>query len=145
MNFSPATTGVLTALDRLSANTLKRRDDLGELIELTGQNTAQPRLDELSFTAKFLTKSYGIMQRIGRTGQGYDQFAKEFASNLEKASVLIRSLVAPAPDDVRKVFDATYFSMTPASLQNLLSLFHDLSWYKNWRLDCKRSGASELL
>lgn len=137
---SPTTIEVLAALDVLSTGTLKCRSDLGTLLELAAQNNAQYQLDGLSFTAKFLSKSHGIMQRIGRNGQGYEQLAKEFSSNLEKATALIRSLMTAAPIEVRQRFDSTYLSLTPESLQNLLSLFHDLSWYKNWRMDSERAG-----
>lgn len=140
MNMSPATIEIMAALDALSTGTLKCRTDLCTLIELTAQGNVQRQLDDLSFTAKFLSKSHGIMQRIGRNGQGYDQLAKEFSSNLEKATTLIRSLVATAPIEVRQRFDSTYLSLTPESFRNLLSLFYDLSWYKNWRLDSERAG-----
>lgn len=140
MNMSPATIEIMATLDVLSTGTLKCREDLGTLLELTAQSNAQRQLDDLGFTAKFLSKSHGIMQRIGRNGQGYDQLAKEFSSNLEKATALIRSLMTAAPIEVQQRFVSTYLSLTPESLQNLLSLFYDLSWYKNWRMDSERAG-----
>lgn len=140
MGISPVTARILTTLDTLSAHTLKRRDDLGELLELAAQNDAQDELDRLGFTAKFLTKTHGIMQRIGRNGQGYDQLAKEFSSNMEKACHLIRSLTVPAPAGLREQFHSTYLSLTAESFQHLLSLLHDLGWYKNWSMDVKREG-----
>jgi hypothetical protein len=40
-----------------------------------------------------------------------------------------------APQDERRRFEASYFSMTQGGLQNLLALFHDVAWYKNWLID----------
>jgi hypothetical protein len=95
-------------------------------------------LDELGFYAKFLHRTYGIMTRIGRDGDGYERLSHGFSEAVGKIRTLISSLLSGAPEDVRDRFAATYLPMSREGLDNLLSLCHDLSWYKNWLIDTKR-------
>jgi len=41
-------------------------------------------LEELSFFSKFLDRTYRIMTRIGRNGEGYDRLASEFSEAVAK-------------------------------------------------------------
>ena len=78
------------------------------------------------------------MTRTGRDGDGYERLAHEFSEAVGKTRTLIASLLAGVPGEVREQFAAVYLSMSRESLENLLSLCHDLGWYKNWRIDTKR-------
>jgi hypothetical protein len=77
------------------------------------------------------------MTRIGRNGEGYDRLASEFSEAVAKTRDLVTSLISESPGDVRKRFADTYLALTQEGLENLLSLCHDLSWYKNWLIDTK--------
>ncbi|OGU25973.1 MAG: hypothetical protein A2X66_04120 [Ignavibacteria bacterium GWA2_54_16] len=99
---------------------------------------------EAAFLAKFVTKSFGIMKRIGVDGEGYDKLNAESESNLAKASSLLRSLNENLPEDLRRKHEALFFSLTPESLGQFLALLVDLTAVKNWTLDGGRlpdSGA----
>ena len=138
MGLQPSTIELLSRLDAFSANRLSRRDDLGILIELAAQSGKTATLDDLSFQGKFVSKCHGIMSRIGPEGNGYDKLAAELATNLDKAKILLISLLESSTSEVRRHFEMTYLSMTPNAFRNLLALFYDLSWYKNWHLDKAR-------
>ncbi len=135
MKLTSSTENLLASLDAFSGNKLTRRTDLGLLLETAFQHKEESLLHELSFLAKFVSKSYGIMARIGKDGEGYESVAKEFSQNLEKATGLTRVLIMKAPPSVQEEFSTAYFATTPSSLQNLLDLYYDLSWYKNWLID----------
>jgi len=135
MQPSSSTESLLASLDAFSGNKLTRRTDLGLLLETAFQHRQESLLHELSFLAKFVSKAYGIMTRIGKDGEGYESVAIEFSRNLEKATALTRTLIEKAPSHLQEEFATTYFAMTSASLQNLLDLFYDLGWYKNWLID----------
>ena len=137
MILSPATASLLSALDAMSGNKLTRRDDLGTLLELGASSHMRPVLEELSFYAKFLQRTHGIMKRIGKDGNGYDKLSEEFGTSLGKANRLIGTLLDGAPPDVRAQFSSTYLAMTQGGLANLLALFYDLSWYKNRLIDAE--------
>ncbi len=137
MELSPATASLLSELDSFSAGKIVNRADLGILLESGKTLPARDVLDELGFYAKFLHRTYGIMTRIGRNGDGYDRIAGEFSGAVEKTRTLMTSLIAGTPADVRERLTAAYLAMTQEGLNNLLSLCHDLGWYKNWLIDTK--------
>lgn len=144
MHFSLSTSNLLLALERLSRNTLTRREDLGVLLDLAHDRGADQELGELSFQAKFAVRAFKIMKRIGREGEGYDRLAAEFSASLEKVRVLVAMLLQGAEPGIRARLSSTYLALTQESLDHLLALLHDLSWYKNWRIDHPGESAWEI-
>jgi hypothetical protein len=135
VQLSKHTANLLASLDALSGRRLLRRDDLGALIELASLHGRRETLNELSFQAKFISKSHGIMQRIGAQGEGYERLSEEFTNAIKTSMSLIDSILTDVPPEERQRFAATYQALTSESLYNLLALFSDLSWYKNWMID----------
>jgi hypothetical protein len=135
MRLSPETSSLLIRLRSFSGNRLTREQDLGSLLELGSASDRTAILEDLSFLAKFLSRTHGIMQRIGVKGEGYDALAREFQDSLQRASGLIRQLLEVAPAEVRQKMAATYLGLSHECLGNLLALLYDLSWYKNWLID----------
>jgi hypothetical protein len=138
MELSTVTASLLSEIDTFSGGTIAHRPDLGILLEYGRVHPGRGILEELSFFSKFLYRTYGIMTRIGRYGEGYDRLAGEFSETVATTRSLMSSLIAGSPGDVREQFTATYLAMTQEGLENLLSLCHDLSWYKNLLIDTKR-------
>ncbi len=132
------TSQLLAELRTLSGDGLVRADDVAVLLDLGGAPPGSNALQELGFLAKFLTRTYAIMARIGTTGNGYDGLLKEFNENLVKASALAQEVLGSAPPAVARHFHDTYFAMTQDAMTNFLALLHDLGWYKNWLLDHDR-------
>jgi hypothetical protein len=135
MLLSPSTAALVDALDVFSRHKLTRKDDLGVLVELAALSNAKAQLEELSFTAKFISRTYSIMRRIGPQDKAYDGFAREFAEQLERAEKLGRSLLHNAPGVTQEHFASTYYYRSPEALERHLALLYDLSWYKNWLID----------
>jgi hypothetical protein len=126
---------IVAALDLKSGGRLRRREDLLDLLVLGLPEARRPVFDDLAFSAKFLARARGMLERIGHGGQGYDRIAAEFAEHLGRASALLRSLLDGAPEPVRSRLQAVYLGMEPETLESLLALCHDLGWYKNWLID----------
>ena len=135
MLLSPSTSTLVDTLDVFSQHKLTRKDDLGVLIELAMLSGAKAELHELSFTAKFISRTYGIMRRIGAQDKAYEGLSRQFAGQLERAEVLERSLLRQAPGPVQERFASAYFARTPEAFERHLALLYDLSWYKNWLID----------
>jgi hypothetical protein len=129
------TVALLRSIDALSNNRLTRQTDLGFLIDLAEEHQQHATLDELSFEAKFASKTFGIMQRIGANGQGYDRLSSEFTLSVQKIQNHLHRILAQAPEHERQEFSAVYLSMTHDSFGQLLALCSDLGWYKNWLID----------
>ncbi len=135
MFLSPSTSTLVDSLDAFSQHKLTRKNDLGVLVELARISNAKQTLDELSFTAKFISRTFGIMRRIGAQDAAYDGLSRQFAGQLEKAEALGRSLLEHAPAGTGEQFASTYYARSPEALERHLALLYDLSWYKNWLID----------
>jgi hypothetical protein len=140
MQLSDATHALLAELEALSSGRLKRREDLGALLELATRSSKEAALEELSFYAKFVSRSYRIIERIGRDGEGYDRLNSEFMNALERCRSLMRSIAEAAPSPTRERLESHYLQLSASSLEALLALASDLTWYKNWLLDGRRDA-----
>lgn len=138
MLLSPSTSTLVDALDVYSQHKLTRKDDLGVLVELAHQFDAKWALHELSFTAKFISRTFGIMRRIGAQDKAYEGLSRQFAEQMEKAETLGRSLLQYAPAGTQEHFASAYYARSPGALERHLALLYDLSWYKNWLIDHRR-------
>jgi hypothetical protein len=139
MPFSLQTTELLETLERLAAKKLAHRVELSLLFELALQQQKLQQLDDLSFYAKFAHRTFGIMKRIGKDSDGYDALSKEFSESMEKSKNLIGELLTNASDETKKKFTADFLVLSPSGFQNLLTLFYDLSCYKNYLIDSRKA------
>jgi len=130
---------LLDDLRTLSGGRLRKEHDLRMLLETARTCGRGEELEELSFLAKFLHRTHGIMLRIGRDGEGYQRLADEFGRSLERATGIARTVMHAIAEPERSRLERDYLAMSPASLGRLLDLFHDLGWYKNWLIDTGRS------
>lgn len=135
MTLSRTTKELLASINTISGGTLQRSMDLGVLIEIAHRNAMQPALDDLAFIGKFLTKSFELMKRIGEGGEGFDKLESEFSAQTEKSRTIIAALVEKADAMTVSYFTSTYLAMDTVAMTNLIQLFHDLGWYKNYLID----------
>jgi hypothetical protein len=129
---------LLEQIESAAGGKLTRRDDLALLLALGDRENGRQILEDLSFHAKAAHRVHGIMQRIGKDGEGYGKLEEEFALRLDRTTHLLSDLLRGAPADVAGRMTTDYLGMTHGSLQNLLALMYDLSWYKNWMIDRRK-------
>jgi len=131
------TSTFLTELERYTDRTLNYPEVVGTLLELATEHGKTGTLEEAIFLAKFITKSAGVMSRIGADGEGYDKLAAEFQSNIQKASEHLKELFELAQEELKRQKIPFYFSLSQESLEHLMLLLVDLTTVKNWVLDGK--------
>ena len=127
----------LRDLERSSSRKVNVPHDLGTLLEASARVDQKDHFEQIVFLAKFITKTFDIMKRIGPDGEGYDTLAREFQDNVEKVGEKIRKLLLTSPDNIQDHFARRYFRMEPESLENHMKLLADLTLVKNWMLDGK--------
>ena len=132
------TVNFLRDLERFSDRTLSFRDEIGRLVEIAGQKGKMGAFNEMIFLAKFITKSMGVMKRIGADGEGYDKLSAEFQSNIRKVSVILKEILEVAPQEARRSMAPFFLSLTQEGLEHLVLLLSDLAIVKNWVLDGKQ-------
>ena len=137
MGLKTETSKFLRELEQYSDRTLNYPEEVGSLIEAARDHGKTGVLDEAIFLAKFITKSAGVMKRIGADGEGYGKLASEFHSNIQKVTALLKTVFELAPEDLRRQRISFFFSLTQESLEHLMLLLVDLTIVKNWVLDGK--------
>jgi hypothetical protein len=122
-------------LNDFSGGALTHPGDVALLLDLARTQGKKATFERLAFLSKFASRARGIMQRIGRDGEGYDALARELSTSLTEITGLVRELLKGATDEERERFVAEYLPMTPGGVANIFVLLADLSWYKNWKID----------
>jgi hypothetical protein len=126
---------ILSDINEVSGKSLKRSLDLGALLQIAEEQSQKTMLDDLAFSAKFITKSFELMQRIGRDGNGYEKLSEEFSMQIKKSQEILKQLLDKTDAMTKAHFTGNYLEMNTLTMQNLMQLFHDLSWYKNYQID----------
>jgi hypothetical protein len=126
---------LLAEIERAAKKKIRYPEAVGSLLEAAQSGGAMDLFQEAAFLAKFVTKSFAIMKRIGVDGDGYDKLSTESEANLAKCATLLRSLNERLPGELSSDYDARFFSLTQDSLGRFLVLLDDLTTLKNWMLD----------
>jgi len=134
----PATLETLKSLDALSSHSLLRRDDLAILLDVAAASGRQDVLDTLCFEAKFVSQSIRLLERVGMAAADVQRLKQELASSLERAGSSLRMLLSATGDAERVRMEDEYLALRPDAAQNLITLCHDLRWYKNLQIDRSR-------
>ncbi|MBI3004898.1 MAG: hypothetical protein HYY49_05715 [Ignavibacteriales bacterium] len=111
-------------------------EDVAWLLECAGGGMQQVFADVI-FQAKFVIKTQEIMKRIGPAGDGFDKLSAEFGASFEKTTTLLKTLVKEAPEEKKTQFVSQFLTLNDESFAQLMKLFADLSWVKNWQIDGK--------
>jgi hypothetical protein len=135
MLLSSATVEELDALDSFSSGQIACRGELGLLMEAARTSGQQALFEKLCFNAKIASRTFRMMQRIGKDGLGYDNLEREFLASVAACAEKMRSLNAAIPEADRQSFEQGYLTKSSKALGHFLELCRDLSWYKNWRID----------
>ncbi len=130
-----STKSLLSTINDASGKTLKRSLDLGTLLQIAEEHSTQGLLDDLAFSSKFIIKSFELMQRIGRDGNGYEKLSAEFTAQVTGSQAVLKQLLASSDTVTQSHFSSNYLEMNTLTMQNLMQLYHDLGWYKNYKID----------
>ncbi len=131
MNLQPDTLAVLSHLDDITEGALRKRNDLGVILELAASRADSAAFNALTRTGMGLWKVYRTLRSLRSGDDGYATLEREFGSLVNELREQLAALVAEADDEVLKRFDDTYFGMTQGVVRNLVDLGHDLARIKD--------------
>ena len=137
MAVRPPTLDFIRELERSSNHKLHFPGDVGHLLDAARQDKKMKAFVDAIFLGKFITKSAGVMKRIGPDGDGYDKLSSEVQAGIQKASSLLKSISESCPDEVSQLQSTMFFAMSHEALERLMKLFADLALVKDWVLDKK--------
>lgn len=115
---------------------LKHADTLRMLITAAFPSHEQA-LHDLGFKAKFLVRTWGVMQRLGAKDPARDKLKIVFQEELESVRSLLKPLTVEFASADREEFARRFLAIDGAAFVRMLELLHDLAWIQNVALDRK--------
>jgi hypothetical protein len=138
--FSDETENVLAYLDHLTSQGLRKRNDLGTVLDLAAVADTPDAMNDLIFHGRHLWNLYGTLRKAAPGAEGYRTLETEFGNAVERVRMLLATLLVNATNETNKRFQSTYYAMTHGSLRNLVDFAHDLGVLKSVQNDAKREG-----
>jgi hypothetical protein len=131
MKLSDDTLRVLKFLDDYTDNNLRKRNDIGSIIEICASNNNADLLNRLIFAGKSV---WNLSQKDKKTVSGQESaelIQKELMRNLNEVKTLLEKIIDDFDKDIQTRFDTIYFQISAGSVKNLIDLSHDLSKIKD--------------
>lgn len=135
MEIGDDTRAVLEHLDAIVEQGLRKRDDIGVVLELCAQQNNPVLFNDTTRTGTGLWKVYRTLRRLQPGTEGYTQLEREFGNLINEFREYLARIVENSDDETLKRFDDVYFGMTNGVVRNLVDLAHDLSSIKDLQIE----------
>ena len=129
MTLSTDTIEILKFLDYTSGNNLRKRNDLGTILEIGAIFNEAELIDKIIFSGKYLWNLSVTIKKSDLT-EGLDKLHEEFRKTGEDLRFLLIELLNKSIEEDIKRFEVIYFQLTAGCFNNLVDLSHDLSELK---------------
>lgn len=132
----------LTGVEDYTGVLLKKKNDIGKIIEIAVANDKLELFEKLIFTAKYICG----MMRVVKNAPGIpevnsvDQIKSDLNENMKKGIEQLKEILALSCESERDYFDKTYFTLSAQNLSNLTQLFSDLESVKKYMNHLKRQS-----
>jgi predicted transcriptional regulator len=130
MIFSKDTEQVLSFLDEVTESSLRKRNDLGVLLEIGASYDAFEEFNAVLFTGSFIWNLASKLKKINEREEGIDTLKKEFATATNELITNLHTLITLADEESKQRFDDIYFVDSLGAIQNLVDLSHDIAKLK---------------
>jgi hypothetical protein len=137
MTLSAETENVLNYLEGASSDGLRKRNDMGTILELAARQDADEDMNALIFNGRHLYSLYKTLRKTGPGAEGYRTLEKEFATAIETVREILARVLLEAGEEEIARFNTHYYAATHGSLRNLVDLAHDLGVLKGVQNDEK--------
>lgn len=138
MTFSQDTETILQYLENYAPHGLRKRLDIGVVLEVGAHIGAAQELNDLVFTGKVVWNLYVTLRKAG-SNQDAEAVQREFTTHIQTLRENLLPFVANAPEDVQGRFEAVYLGVNDGTLRNLVDLACDLAQLKDVQSDQRRS------
>lgn len=131
MKLSEDTIRVLNYLDDYTDNNLRKRNDIGTIIEICASNNEADLLNRLIFSGKSV---WNLSQKSKMTGsgqEGAELIQKELMRSINDVKNMLEKIIEYADKELQIRFENIYFQISTGSFKNIIDLSHDLSKIKD--------------
>ncbi len=122
-----------------SAGKLIHRDVLRAIID-AAMPDQEDALFTLAFKAKFLVRTWSVMQRLGKDDPARVQLKQVFTEELEFVRAGIRALLASVDEEMRDTVERDMLALDGASFVRMLELLRDVAWVQNVKIDRSKNA-----
>jgi hypothetical protein len=137
MTILPDIAEFVAKVELFSKRKLNYPSEVSELLQIAVQTGLIKEFGELTFQAKFLTRTQEVIRQVGNKTEGIKKLSTEYETVLKKSMGVLNQLVERTSPEIGQNYLNLFFSMEPDSLLRLMNLYSDLSWIKNWQIDGK--------
>jgi len=142
MKISKDTEEILQFLDYTTNENLRKREDLGTILELSATYGEVDALNDIIFSASSLWKIHKTIQRAGEVNEGIEKLKTESVNQADFLKSKLNTLIGEENPDISERFEEVYFQNTAGAFYNLIDIAHDLAELKKIQINKKNASAS---
>lgn len=131
MQLSNDTLAVVNYLDEYTGGNLRKKNDIGAVIEICATYNEPELLNRIIFTGKSLWNIASKLRKVNPSADGIELLQKEVERCSTELSGYLSEIAGAADDDLKKRFDDIYLQLTRGAVKNLIDLGHDLAKFKD--------------
>lgn len=131
MEISQDTLLVIEALDNFSEGSLRKKNDLTNILEISATYNLDKEIAEFIFTGKVLWNLYKTIKRPDNNHESLAGVQKEFEISLESIRTLLFKFQSYAEESFQKRLQVTYLELTKGCVLNVVDLCHDFGKFKD--------------
>lgn len=135
MFLSPDTESVLAVLDESVEGGLRKRSDVGVLLEAGAVSNRPELFNDIVMAGTAVWKVYGTLRRLKPGDEGFRLLEEEFGRQMNLLREHMAEMMEVVPDETLQRFDEVYFGLTQGVMRNLVDLGHDLAKIKGLQRD----------
>lgn len=139
MNLSDDVKAIVELLN--SQNSLRKRNDIGILLECGAANDLASEINALASLGKALWSLFSLLRKMSQNDEGYKRIEQEFSETSNKMREQLLGFFAYMGVVEQERFDTTYLRLTQGTIRNIVDLSHDLAGLKNLQNDAKRGSS----
>jgi len=131
MTLSEDTCAALEYFDSSIEGGLRKRNDVGTILELAATYGHADLFNELVRTGTATWKVYSTLKRLNKGDEGFSKLEVEFSLQMNQLREQLATLSTNADEETLQRFDDVYFGMTSGVIRNIVDLGHDLAKIKS--------------
>jgi hypothetical protein len=139
MKISEDTERVLKYLDEYTGEKLRKRNDLGTILELGASHGLAEQINFLIFRGKSVWNISKKMWKVSPDDEGAQLLQKEMVRAVEEIKDVFEDIIGYAEDEDIKRFNDIYMPATRGALKNVVDICHDFAQLKNLQSDSIQS------
>lgn len=141
MQISAESEAVLSYLDKVTDGALRKRDDLGALLEIGATTAAADEFNTLVFSGKACWNVYGVLRKTPPADEKFNVVEKEFGERLQALREALLFFAANAEVKLNERWQQVYLGMGQGTARNLVDLAQDLARLKDLQNEHRHGGS----